>query len=298
MDKSSKFYLPIILALVGILAALFPDKLPNISTLWRIGFFIAAILMVVLQPLISKLVGWSKSRLPGHAYAFVTSAWFRLLLILVIVSILLLSNQSIQNVILISVLALLAMAKPEFRLLKNQTINRLEDLSKWHTITGTPKIDDRFGNPKPPGLLLEKYSGSPTNTLLFVKDVNMSAGVVELDYYLEPEGIVNILVLADKDNHNWYMARFDSRDGEHDNILLNEGGPGAHWRPVSSVQKGNSSKRRWHKARVEFSIETIRMFRDGALIAAINDPQLFGEYIGMFNEVNDAHLDNITIIKK
>ena len=179
---------------------------------------------------------------------------------------------------------------------KSSIFSDFQNDKKWKVITGSPDFNEDHGKPAP-DLLLAKHLQDATNTFIVIKDTEFERGVIECDYYLESDAILNIVALGDTRRHNWYMARYDSRDGETDSILIKDAGPGANWRHDKVGYSGGSSKRRWHRARVEFSSEGIKMFRNDELIAEVTNPQLLGKEVGMFNEVNDAHVDNFRVSK-
>jgi len=179
---------------------------------------------------------------------------------------------------------------------KSSIFSDFQNDKKWKVITGSPDFNEDHGKPAP-DLLLAKHLQDATNTFIVIKETEFERGVIECDYYLESDAILNIVALGDTRRHNWYMARYDSRDGETDSILIKDAGPGANWRHDKVGYSGGSSKRRWHRARVEFSSEGIKMFRNDELIAEVTNPQLLGKEVGMFNEVNDAHVDNFRVSK-
>lgn len=166
----------------------------------------------------------------------------------------------------------------------------------WQPITGVFTQDATHGKPAP-GLLLPRVDGQATNTFLILNGVEMESGIIECDYYLEPEGLLNVVVFCDISEQNWYMARYEARSTEHDGILVKGQGPGANWRH-DTTGTSRSSARTWHKARIEFSSEKIVMYRDDELITEITAPNIFGKAIGLFNELNDVHIDNFYLRTK
>lgn len=166
----------------------------------------------------------------------------------------------------------------------------------WDIKTGTPIIDKTFGKPSP-DLELKYDPTQATCSLIFKKDIDRTNGVIELDFNLERDGILNILFFASPEQHKWYMSRFDSRIGFSDGFIIKDQGPGNNWREF--VMSGtNTPARDWFRARVEFDEKEVKMYRDNVLIAGFENPQLFGSKIGMFNEINDVHIDNFLISEK
>lgn len=172
--------------------------------------------------------------------------------------------------------------------------NKLDD--SWDVKTGAPFIDTTFGKPSP-DLELKRFSQQATNSFVVLKNHDIREGIIECDFNLEKGAIFNIVFLADISNNNWYMARFESRSGYSDGLLIKDSGPGNNWREF--IMSGtNTEARKWFRARVEFSSKTIRMFKDNELIVQFYNPQMiFGGKVGLFNECNDVHVDNFTIYK-
>jgi len=174
--------------------------------------------------------------------------------------------------------------------------DEFKNLNKWETTTGSPTIENNFGKPVPDVNL--KFTGNnPTNSSIFLKDINANSGVIECDFYLEPGAVVNIIFLADKEKEAWYMARFDSRQSESDGFVLKEEGPGKQNWSFFKMSGSHTSVHEWHRARIVFNKEKVSMYRNEQLIVEFSDPQIFGNRIGMFNEVNDVHVDNFTFTK-
>ena len=65
-----------------------------------------------------------------------------------------------------------------------------------------------------------------------------------------------------------------------------------------------SNEGSWYRAKIEFSSERARMFKNGELVAEIINPKLFGKYIGLFNEsvqynhirIMDCHIKETDIV--
>jgi len=170
------------------------------------------------------------------------------------------------------------------------------DLENWDTKTGNPQIETDFGKPVP-SLELKVIPGQATNSFIVLKDIEAERGIIECDFYLEPNSIVNIVFFADLENDNWYMARYDSRNNYSDGFLVKESGPGVNWKDFK--MSGTQTKaKEWHRARVEFSSEIVAMYRDGELLVEFRNPKIFGKKIGLFNEVNHAYIDNFSFIEK
>jgi len=167
--------------------------------------------------------------------------------------------------------------------------------TNWTTKTGEPKIDKTFGKPAP-DLELKRFVSQATNSFLWLNDVDARSGVVECDFNLEKDALFNIVFFGNNNNDNWYMARFDSRGKASDGFCIKDGGPGNNWRHF--VSSGTRTEpRKWFRARLEFNDREVKMYRDGELIAEFKGPNIFGSKIGIFNEVNDVHVDNFLFIE-
>lgn len=170
--------------------------------------------------------------------------------------------------------------------------HKLEDIERnWETITGKPALDEGRGNPRPSLQLAKIDPPQATNTFLLLKKITTESGVIECDFFLERGALLNIVFMCDKGNHNWHMARFDSRGGTTDGLLIKDGGKGNNWR-FNNMSTSRSSAGSWYKAKVEFNSERVRMFRNGELVTEITNPQIFGKYIGIFNERGNVSIDN------
>lgn len=205
--------------------------------------------------------------------------------------------------VLIFLLALSLLWRPKKELFFNPPPFFSDDFSKkgtfskdWKRVTGSPEPDETFGKPAP-DLELKYIESQATNSFVLLRNINKEEGIIECDVNIETHGLLNIVFLCDQDNSNWYMARYDTRVGFSDGFLVKDGGPGNNWREF--VMSGTRTHpRKWFRARVEFDEHRAKMFKDGELIAELDHPQRFGTRIGLFNEVNDVHIDNFSIIKK
>lgn len=170
--------------------------------------------------------------------------------------------------------------------------HKLDDINKnWGIITGKPSLNEREGNPKPSLLLSMAAPTQATNTFLLLMKIQAEKGEIECDIFLEPGSVLNIVFMCDKDKHNWHMARYESRTESTDGLLIKDGGKGNNWR-FNNMATSRTNSGSWYRAKVEFSSERARMFRNGELIAEIVNPQPFGNYMGLFNECANVIVDN------
>jgi hypothetical protein len=170
--------------------------------------------------------------------------------------------------------------------------HKLEDIGKnWETITGQPSTDEDKGNPRPSLHLTMTDPPQATNTFLLLKKITSERGVIECDFFLGDRALLNIVFMCDKTNHNWHMARYDSRGGTTDGLLIKDGGKGNNWR-FNNMSTARSNSGSWYRAKIEFSSERARMFKNGELVAEITNPKIFGKYIGFFNECGNVNVDN------
>ncbi len=170
--------------------------------------------------------------------------------------------------------------------------HKLTDVKKnWEIITGELTLDEDKGNPRPSLYLTKTDPPQATNTFLLLKEVTAERGEIECDFFLEHGGLLNIVFMCDKTSHNWHMARYDSRGGTTDGLLIKDSGKGNNWR-FNNMSASRTNSGSWYRAKIEFSSERVRMFRNGELIAEITNPQKFGKYIGLFNECANVSVDN------
>lgn len=166
------------------------------------------------------------------------------------------------------------------------------DITKnWETITGNPSLDESKGNPRPSLHLTMADPPQATNTFLILKEITTERGVIECDFFLDQGALLNVVFMCDKTNHSWHMARFDSRSGTTDGLLIKDGGKGNNWR-FNNMSTTRSSAGSWYRAKIEFSSERARMFKNGELVAEVTNPKIFGKYIGLFNECGNVSVDN------
>jgi len=163
-------------------------------------------------------------------------------------------------------------------------------LKNWEVITGKPALDEDKGNPRPSLNLAKTDLKQATNNFLILKKLTAERGAIECDFFLEHGALLNIVFMCDKVNHNWHMARYDSRGGTTDGLLIKDG-KGNNWR-FNNMSTSRSSEGSWYRAKVEFSAERVRMFKNGELVAEVINPKLFGKYIGLFNECGNVSVDN------
>ncbi len=167
----------------------------------------------------------------------------------------------------------------------------IEVKKNWEIVTGEIKLDEEKGNPKPSLYLTKTEIPQATNTFLVLKEIAAEKGEIECDFYLEHGAVLNIVFMSNKTEHNWHMARFDSRPGTTDGLLIKDGGKGNNWR-FNNMSTSRTNSNSWYRAKIEFSNERARMFKNGELVAEITNPQMFGKHIGLFNECANVSVDN------
>ena len=174
---------------------------------------------------------------------------------------------------------------------------KIEDIERhWVTITGKPTLDEGRGKPKPSLCLSMADPPQATNTFLILKELTADRGEIECDFLLEPKALLNVVFLCDKENHNWHMARYDSREGTTDGFLIKDAGKGNNWR-FDNMSTSRTGTGTWYRARIEFNSERARMFKNGELVAEITNPRMFGGHIGLFNECANVSVDNFKFSK-
>lgn len=252
-----------------------------------------------LYPILYKYIGNRVVNIIRFVINTITRPAFRIVLLLLL---LVLININ-QNDLLLSIatffVAVSFFWRPKIQLAFDPIPTFTDDFQKkrnlinWETKTGSPNIEDNFGKPAP-DLRLNTEPGKATNSFVILEKHRTMRGSIECDVYLDSNAVFNLVVLCDKENNKWYMARLESRTAFSDGILIKDKGP---WREFS--MSGTRTKpKKWHRLRVEFNTKKITMFRNGTLIAELKNPDPFGDTIGMFNECSDVHIDNFSLIKE
>lgn len=220
----------------------------------------------------------------------------RVVLIALFLVLINLANNDFLYSILILLVALSFLARREhghYFSSAPKLIDGFENLNKWKIKTGNPIIEKDFGKPAPDlGLKIDPKQA--TNSFVLLKNEEVERGVIECDFYLEPNAVFNIVFFCDEQKDNWFMARYDSRKTDSDGFLIKDGGPGMNWR-FHSMSGTQTSAKTWHRARVEFSSTKASMYKDNELVVQIENPASFGKSIGLFNEVQHVHVDNFSL---
>lgn len=176
----------------------------------------------------------------------------------------------------------------------SEGFHKVEDIEKdWLIKTGKVALDESMGRPRPSLKMILADPPEATNTFVLLKKLQKEYGVIECDIFLYAGSVINIVFLCDKEKDNWHMARFDTRDGTSDGFLIKDQGKGVNWR-FNNMSGTRTNPGSWYRVRVEFNSEKARMFREGELLAEITNPQIFGNYIGIFNECGEVRTDNFT----
>jgi len=221
----------------------------------------------------------------------------------IIIAILLVILISIYHNIYYSVILTILILSFFMREKKHQTFlpasdfsDKFENLVLWNVIRGAPIIEHDFGKPVP-DLNLKFIGDNPTNSLIFHKKIEATQGTIECDFYLEPHSVFNIVFFADKEKEKWFMARFDCRPGESDGFLIKGEGVGQQNWNYYKMSGTTTSVHEWHRARIVIKDKKILLYKNDNLLVELKDEQSFGKHVGMFNEVNDVHVDNFTFTK-
>lgn len=252
-----------------------------------------------LRPWLYRLFGGTFTRFLYKLLDVIINPWLRVLIIFILLIIInLRDGDFVLSVILfLTTLSLLWRAKYDVSFLPaSKKSDSFEKLDNWITKTGNPIIENDFGKPAP-DLVLKHISGQATNSFVILKNTEQERGIIECDFYLEDGAIFNIVFFCDDQRHNWYMARYDSRIYFSDGLLVKDQGPGANWR-VFKMSGTQTDIKRWHRAKVEYDSTRIAIYKDGVLLVEYNNPKIFGKKIGIFNELNDVHVDNFILTEK
>lgn len=167
------------------------------------------------------------------------------------------------------------------------------DTEKWEIVLGQPIIDNKEGRPQPS--LFLNYHNTGLNSFILHKKINTTEGIIEFDFLLKKNSLINIVFLCDSENQKWYMARYDSRGGVNSDGFIRKGNPGLerNWN-FFNMSVSQTSIDEWHRARLEFSSTRVSMYRDGELLVEFRNPEQFGKKIGLFNECGEVRIDNFS----
>jgi hypothetical protein len=166
-------------------------------------------------------------------------------------------------------------------------------IAAWEIVTGSPNINEQFGNPAP-CLDLHLESGLKTNCFLCLLPIDTpQKGIIECDVYLEPGSLFNIVFRADPKSEKWYMARLETRNGVQDGFLKDNG---LGWFEYK-MSNGNTSPKIWHQMKIEIDGPRAKLYRDGKLLAEMEDSDFQSGKIGVFNEVGNVYVDNFSVAK-
>lgn len=169
------------------------------------------------------------------------------------------------------------------------------DLTSWEIRQGNAQIESDFGNPAPDVILkfVNNPSGEPQTFIVPKKVELVKNESIECEVYLEQGAVFNLVFGADNTFDSFYMARLDSRDTEYDAVLYKEKGAG--WNFVARSDRHRSTSRTWHRIKVQIEDKKVEFYKDGELVALLNEERLQPGKIGIFNELNDAHVDNFVV---
>jgi hypothetical protein len=219
-------------------------------------------------------------------------------LILTFIAIIYLSNFDFYITLLCIFALIISLSSIRWLLVKagyifNDTFDN--GLGSWKIITGNPSINQKFGKPAP-SLGLTVIPGIRTNCFMELLNIDTPRkGTIECDVYLEPNSLLNIVFKGDMKNKKWYMARLDTRGRETDKdaFLKNRG---QNWEFIKTSNE-NSVPRIWHKMKIGIDGSIARLFKNGKLIAEIDDEEFKNGKIGIFNEIGEVFIDNFSVKK-
>lgn len=164
---------------------------------------------------------------------------------------------------------------------------------KWEIKTGAPDTDIPFGKPEPS--LRLKRGGTATHSFVIIKDLdNFKDGIIECDVLLKPGALVNICFRI-QDNGKGYMVRLDTRGGNDDDSFLEKTGDTSWEHRIHT--KEISKPGDWHHIKLVIHNDNFKFFKGDVLLAVWNDKKYGVGKIGIFNELEEVHIDNFVISK-
>lgn len=168
-----------------------------------------------------------------------------------------------------------------------------ENLDSWETISGKPKAEKGFGQPAPSMLLPIVENDTGKHTVVELKELIFTNGIIELDVYLEQGSLIDVIFRGDIKAGKYYMARFDSRagSGNHDAFLRNDGN-GFNFIGSSSR---NTSPDSWHKMRIVITGDNFQLYDENGFVFSATDDKYKKGAVGVFNEVANVYVDNFLV---
>ncbi|QQG43199.1 MAG: hypothetical protein HYW45_03285 [Candidatus Daviesbacteria bacterium] len=168
-----------------------------------------------------------------------------------------------------------------------------ENLDSWETISGKPKAEKGFGQPAPSILLPIVENDAGKHTVVELKELIFTNGIIELDVYLEQGSLIDLIFRGDIKAGKYYMARFDSRagSGNHDGFFRNDGNG---FNSIGQSSR-NISPDSWHKMRVVISGDNFQLYDENGFIFSATDDRYKKGAVGIFNEVANVYVDNFSV---
>lgn len=159
------------------------------------------------------------------------------------------------------------------------------------------RVETIEGDPRPVAdsadALELPYQGSPLNTFVLLRDLNVNDVQVEFDALLQPGALLNIVVRYNTEQHSGYIIRVDSRMQPRltDGILIMRNGM---WQPLLESTHSTPAQRWVHVSAIAHG-QNLQLWQDGQEICSAVHPELLTGRIGFFNEVGDAAIRNVII---
>ncbi|MBT9165140.1 MAG: hypothetical protein DDT23_01155 [candidate division WS2 bacterium] len=177
------------------------------------------------------------------------------------------------------------------------------NLDKWDKVKGDARVATA---PDGKTALYLKHIGEPINTYLLAKldlpDASITAGIIECEVFLSSENcIVDVVFDVDpSDSGKNYMARFDSRYGFGDCLLIATENEKWHEMKGQTSVKNVSPPGEWHCMKVEFKrLEngqiSMKLHNNYKEVASTVDSTYSSGRIGMFNELGDIYIKNFRV---
>lgn len=180
---------------------------------------------------------------------------------------------------------------------KNKTLILFQDklnvnLDKWHTISGSPQINNIRGLPYPPSLLLEENPVDRRDTFITANNINIKNFKIICDIYLERGAVCNLVFRANNGFTDFYMARIDARDAGSSGILLAKNS-----RDWTYIMQPNSFvlNDRWYHVELTVNESHIVLKINDELIEMQDSRILSAGSVGIFNELKRVFVNNFII---
>ncbi|NIO20466.1 MAG: hypothetical protein GTN76_06930 [Candidatus Aenigmarchaeota archaeon] len=169
-----------------------------------------------------------------------------------------------------------------------------DNLNQWTTKSGNPAIA-MFGDGN--SVNLQGTDCGSTNTWIYSNYDQFYEGEINLDVYIEEDGIFYLNFRLDPSTDEAYLASLSNDPSVGYDAFYRMSGSTLTY--IGQNASHNTSKDEWHHMKVVVEGNTFRLYNDGLLVASASDLNYNSPgSIGMFHECGEAYVDNVRITFK